>query len=61
MYQIAFMKKADYHVVNETVEYVKKEKGKAQANFVNAILRRFIRENSGKADIPKGRSQPLLP
>jgi 16S rRNA (cytosine967-C5)-methyltransferase len=54
IYQVAFMKKADYHVVNETVEYVKKEKGKAQANFVNAILRRFIRENSSKSAIPKG-------
>ena len=44
LYQIAFMKKGDYHVVNETVDYVKREKGQATANFVNAMLRRFIRE-----------------
>jgi len=44
MYQIRFMKKSYYHVVNETVEYVKKVKGKDVANFVNAILRRFVKE-----------------
>ena len=54
MYQIAFMKKAEYHVVNETVDYIKKEKGKAPANFANAILRRFIRENTNRASLPAG-------
>lgn len=54
LYQIAFMKKADYHVVNEIVDYVKKEKGKAPANFVNAILRRFLREKETKTGIPEG-------
>ena len=54
LYQIAFMKKADYHVVNEIVDYVKKEKGKAPANFVNAILRRFLREKGEKTGIPEG-------
>ena len=48
------MKKADYHVVNEIVDYVKKEKGKAPANFVNAILRRFLREKGEKTGIPEG-------
>ena len=54
LYQIAFMKKADYHVVNEAVDYVKKEKGKAPANFVNAILRRFLREKGETTGIPEG-------
>lgn len=40
------MRKADFHVVNETVEYVKSELGRGQANFVNAILRRFLREKN---------------
>jgi 16S rRNA (cytosine967-C5)-methyltransferase len=53
LYQLAFMKKADYHVVNEIVDYVKKEKGKAPANFVNAILRRFLREKGEKTGIPE--------
>ncbi len=44
LYQVAFMKKADYHVVNETVEFIKREKGQAPANFANAVLRRFLRE-----------------
>lgn len=44
LYQVFFMKKAVYHVVNETVEYAKKEKGQGIANFVNAVLRRAIRE-----------------
>jgi 16S rRNA (cytosine967-C5)-methyltransferase len=54
LYQLAFMKKADYHVVNEIVDYVKKEKGKAPANFANAILRRFLREKGEKTGIPEG-------
>ncbi len=44
LYQVFFMKKAVYHVVNETVGYAKKEKGQGIANFVNAVLRRAIRE-----------------
>ncbi len=52
LYQIVFMKKADYHVVNEIVDYVKKEKGKAPANFVNAILRKHLREKGNGSDIP---------
>jgi 16S rRNA (cytosine967-C5)-methyltransferase len=44
LYQILFMKKAAYHVVNETVEHAKLEKGPGVANFVNAVLRRAIRE-----------------
>ncbi len=46
------MKKADYHVVNEVVDYVKKEKGKAPANFVNAILRKYLREKGNESGIP---------
>ncbi len=49
LYQILFMKKAAYHVVNETVEYAKAEKGPSVANFVNAVLRRAIREKEGMA------------
>lgn len=44
VYQIAFMKKGDHHIVNETVEFVKKGHGLYTAGFVNAFLRRFIRE-----------------
>ena len=47
LYQIFFMKKGAYHVVNETVEYAKAEKGPGVANFVNAVLRRAIREKEG--------------
>jgi 16S rRNA (cytosine967-C5)-methyltransferase len=61
LYQIAFMKKADYHVVNEVVDYVKKEKGKAPANFVNAILRRFLREKGEKTGIPEGAVEHSFP
>ena len=38
------MRKGTHHVVNETVEYVKKEKGVAVANFVNAVLRKAVKE-----------------
>ncbi len=38
------MKKGAHHVVNETVEYVKKEKGVPVANFVNAVLRKALNE-----------------
>ena len=49
LYQILFMKKAAYHVVNETVEYAKAEKGAGVAGFVNAVLRRAIREKDALA------------
>jgi len=45
IYQISFMKKGEYHIVNETVDYVKKEYGVHVAGFVNAVLRKFIRES----------------
>ncbi|MCX5812979.1 MAG: 16S rRNA (cytosine(967)-C(5))-methyltransferase RsmB [Proteobacteria bacterium] len=44
LYQISFMKKGAYHIVNESVEYAKNEHGPFVANFVNAVLRNFIRE-----------------
>jgi 16S rRNA (cytosine967-C5)-methyltransferase len=44
LYQVFFMKKAAYHVVDETVDHAKAEKGKGVANFVNAVLRRSISE-----------------
>jgi 16S rRNA (cytosine967-C5)-methyltransferase len=47
LYQIFFMKKAVYHVVDETVDFAKAEKGRGVANFVNAVLRRSIREREG--------------
>lgn len=57
LYQVAFMRKADYHVVNETVEFAKKIKGRNIANFVNAILRRFLRDIEGKAIPAPGATQ----
>ena len=44
LYQAFFMKKAVYHVVNEAVDYAKEERGQRTASFVNAVLRRAIRE-----------------
>lgn len=38
------MKKAHYHVVNEVVDFAKKHKGERIGKFVNAVLRRFLRE-----------------
>ena len=58
LYQIAFMKKAHYHVVMEAVEFVKQQKGVRIANFVNAVLRRFIREREGLV-YPEGTVQRL--
>ena len=49
LYQAFFMRKGVHHVVNETVEYVKKEKGAAVANFVNAVLRKAAREGRALA------------
>ena len=49
LYQVFFMRKAAYHVVAEAVDYAKKEKGKRVANFVNAVVRRSIRE---RTDLP---------
>jgi 16S rRNA (cytosine967-C5)-methyltransferase len=47
LYQISFMKKGAYHIVNESVGYAKDEHGQFVANFVNAVLRNFIRETEG--------------
>lgn len=44
LFQILFMKKAFYHVVDETVEFAKKHHGRPIANFVNAVLRRSLAE-----------------
>ena len=49
LYQAFFMHKAAYHVVDEAVEYVKRTKGQATANFVNAVLRRSLRERDDLA------------
>jgi len=49
LYQVFFMRKAAYHVVGEAVDYAKREKGQHVANFVNAVLRRSIRE---RTDLP---------
>lgn len=57
LYQISFMQKAPYHVVNEVVSYVKKEKGKGAANFVNAILRQYLRDRDALRD---GRTSRLV-
>jgi 16S rRNA (cytosine967-C5)-methyltransferase len=46
LYQVFFMRKAAYHVADEAVDYVKREKGQHVANFVNAVLRRSIRERA---------------
>jgi len=43
-YQITHMKKAHYHVVMEAVEYAKRHLNVKTGSFVNAVLRRFIRE-----------------
>ena len=44
LYQLFFMHKAAYHVVDEVVEHVKRTKGQSTASFVNAVLRRSLRE-----------------
>ncbi|HPU28765.1 MAG TPA: transcription antitermination factor NusB [Syntrophorhabdaceae bacterium] len=44
LYQISFMKKSPYHVIKEAVEFAKQKDGIYGANFVNAILRRYINE-----------------
>jgi 16S rRNA (cytosine967-C5)-methyltransferase len=44
LYQIFFMEKAPYHVVDEVVTFAKEERGQGVANFVNAVLRSCIRE-----------------
>ncbi len=44
VYQIAFMKKANYHVVKEAVEFVKMRKGVKVASFVNAVLRKSSKD-----------------
>ena len=49
IYQAFFMRKAVYHVVDEAVEYAKMARGQGTANFVNAVLRRSIRERESLA------------
>ena len=49
LYQVFFMRKAAYHVADEAVDYAKREKGRHVANFVNAVLRRSIRERADLA------------
>lgn len=44
LYQVIFMKKAHYHVVNEVVSQAREDWGPRVANFINAILRRYVRE-----------------
>jgi 16S rRNA (cytosine967-C5)-methyltransferase len=44
LYQVLFMRKGAHHVVSEAVDFAKELRGQASANFVNAILRRAIRE-----------------
>lgn len=44
LFQVLFMKKAFYHVVNETVDFAKEHHGRPAANFVNAVLRRALAE-----------------
>ncbi len=58
LYQSFFMKKGSHHVVNETVEYVKKEKNVAVANFVNAVLRKAVKEG-GHLPLPDDPVQRL--
>jgi 16S rRNA (cytosine967-C5)-methyltransferase len=42
LYQLVFMRKAYYHVINEAVEFAKQESGPQVGNFVNAVLRQFL-------------------
>jgi 16S rRNA (cytosine967-C5)-methyltransferase len=44
LYQVLYMRKGVHHVVSEAVEYAKIQRGQPTANFVNAVLRRAIRE-----------------
>jgi 16S rRNA (cytosine967-C5)-methyltransferase len=49
------MKKASYHVVKEAVDYAKIEHDIRVAGFVNAVLRRFLRDiEQGKVPLPGG-------
>ena len=52
LYQAFFMKKGAHHVVNETVEFVKGEKGAAVARFVNAVLRKALAEKDDASVAP---------
>jgi 16S rRNA (cytosine967-C5)-methyltransferase len=55
LYQVAFMKKAVYHVVKESVDYAKIEHDIRVAGFVNAVLRTFLRDiGEGKVPLPGG-------
>lgn len=61
LYQVSFMKKAHYHVVKESVEYAKAEKGKYVAGFVNAVLRRFIADGQGTKTPEKEKIEHSFP
>lgn len=49
VYQLVFMKMADYAVVNESVE-IASLKNKQIGSFVNAVLRNFLRNDLRKLD-----------
>ncbi len=51
VYEALFMSTADHAVVNEYVEIAKKVIGKARSGFVNALLRRTVREKQELADV----------
>ena len=58
LYQLLFMTSiAPYAAVNETVDAVKIECSQAQADFVNAVLRKVVREKDALLTILK--SQPV--
>jgi 16S rRNA (cytosine967-C5)-methyltransferase len=58
LFQITHMKKAHYHVVMEAVEYAKHHLNAKTGNFVNAILRRFIREQD-RLPLPQDQKKAL--
>lgn len=43
LYQVEFMRKSPYHVINETVSFANSKWGKEIGGFVNAVLRNHIR------------------
>ncbi|MCS7281400.1 MAG: methyltransferase domain-containing protein [Desulfobacterota bacterium] len=43
LYQLEFMRKPFYHVINETVSFAKSKWGDEIGNFVNAVLRNHMR------------------
>jgi len=51
IYEALFMTTADHAVVNEYVEIAKMVIGKARAGFINALLRRAVREREELSDV----------